>query len=139
MKHYQQVDASGSLNEAFTGELGQLVRLAPEATDFPPGPLYSQPELPDPTPPAVSSPAPSAPNPDREGLKRQREELKAIRVLVNGMYDVLAPKALLFIAMLAVFILFIIALFIGETKILVAAGLFGAVLFFPTALLYWKG
>lgn len=128
-------DLNGDLSDS---GIGEMVRMAPEARLLPfPQPSYE---------PAVAQPlpAPSLPqvgpnSPEREDLTQQRETLKTIRALLDGLCMVLAPRALLFIAMLAVFALFMVALFIGEVKLLVAAGVFGMIIFFPTAFLYMKG
>lgn len=122
-------DALGNLNEDSDVDIGTMVRLAPEGLGDP---------LPPPPLPAPAS-LPHVPSRGQEDLSAQREELKQIRAVLNTIVMILAPRALVFIAMVAVFALFMVALFMNDAKLLVAAGVFGMIIFFPTAILYWKG
>lgn len=58
---------------------------------------------------------------------------------MEAMMLVLAPRALLFVAMLGVLTLYAAALFLADWQHLLAAGVFGMIVFLPTAFLYWKG
>lgn len=134
----------GVSSEDLTDEagIGELIRLAPVGMSATPYP-NEYPALQSPVPAAPtaspSPPLPSTPPQEREDLAQERKRLNAIRVDLEILAKVLAPNALLFIAMFVVFALFVIALFSNDLKILIAAGVFGGIIFFPTAFLHWKG
>lgn len=125
---------SNELDENF----GRLIRLPSEAApqSILPDQLVHIPHvesLPAPTPPATS------PGTEQEGVKREREALKEIRNVIKGICVVLAPRALLFLAIVGSLGLTVAALIVADWQHLLAAASFDVLVFWPTAFLYWKG
>lgn len=72
-------------------------------------------------------------------FSNQMESLALVRAAMTSIAAILAPKALLFVALLGALGLTIPALIAADWHQLLAAVSFDVLVFWPTAFLYWKG
>lgn len=105
--------------------MGQLVRLAPVAMQQTPAVHL----------PHIAAVAPALPS---EDFKKQLEILNTARGVMAAIGATLAPRALLFVAMIGALGLTIPAMIAADFAHLLAAVSFDVLIFWPTAYLYWK-
>lgn len=96
--------------------------------------------------PTLAQPSEPKPEPVKQpdlkivaDLAQQQHNLKQMREMMEAIGVVLAPKALLLIAMVGAFVLTIFALIFPDWQHLLAAVSFDVLVFLPTVYLYLKG
>lgn len=72
-------------------------------------------------------------------LKGEMAVTKEIHGFIGAIVKVLAPRALLFVAMMGALGLTVASMVIADGMHILAAILFDVLIFWPTAYLYWKG